>query len=1341
LQTKLVMLPTSLSAVPSALPSAEARDILDLPVEDFLATGGLPEDLVRAVKAVVMIRRIDCVGGLCDKEVEGLLTNRYSADAARVVCARLWQWLLSFADIYTKDEEDSDKDVGDLDPDDDDDEIFSRAHPEGSRVLPPTPYQSLPAIEAPPQNGELLDLWAVRYGVGDRLADRIPIEPLLHRYYGLRPDGLPATIREAVLLKAGQIRGSAYLQGNVASQLVSSAKAHLHRAAQAVAIIRRRQDEHTARKRRPDDPFLLRLLDTVQRQRDSLAVDAKPRPLGLYLPGRIYVDPGMPKLIYWEWQIQDSRAPGTSDRAVLDILLSTWDSDSLHFRCLQCREPLRCPHALTALDRLIVLLSDPEDALADALIPVLRVPSWSRLLDHLDGHLAKVVPAADETQRLVWEISDGPLEKTLLPVLQRLSKRGTWSRGQRLRLEDLDRQPHLLRDTADQAAFEALTSGRRGYSFGLPSQSPRELWRALAALVGTPRVYADPMRSVAVSVRKVRPVLRVDSVEGGFRLRFLLGPTEVEPETLLDATKDGRHVVWVDAEHNRCLLALVDTDVVALISAMARYPITLPGEAVNELVGRLPRMQGTMDLHLPEDVRGQRVEPPTTIVCRIEPAVDEGIRIAMVVRPIADGPVFPPGEGPPEILHAREGRRLHAVRALGAERERAAHLQQVLGIDDSNTSGDWRWDISEDAVALDLLGKLRGLSELAEVEWPAGEIRVDSVFRVALKVQVRKRRDWFGAEGGVEIDGARVSLAQLLAAIRAGRRYVKLGARRFAAIEDDLRDRLAALDDVVFENQGAIELGLLAAPVLADLVENARQLDLEPAFRATLGKLEAARVAEVALPDGLQTTLRHYQDDGFRWMARLSAWGLGACLADDMGLGKTVQALALLLQRAQRGPALVVAPTSVVSNWVAECTKFAPGLRPQIYRGPDRAAVLSELGKGSLLITSYAIAVRDAQALSAIAFSTLIVDEAQSVKNALTQRFRAIRDLQADFRVALTGTPIENHLGELWAIFRLVTPGLLGPWEQFRQRFAVPIERHHDRARQSALARVVRPFILRRTKREVAPELPSRTEMNQSIDLSPAERRLYEAARIDVLESLAKSAGAGGGEEARQRIKILAALTRLRLLCCHPRLVVEGSTAGSAKLAALVDLLTELRDEGHRALVFSQFTSFLDLARPLLAESGLRTLTLDGSTPAAVRDERVRAFQAGEADVFLLSLRAGGTGLNLTAATYVIHLDPWWNPAVEDQATDRAHRIGQERPVTVIRLVARGTIEEQVLALHEEKRQLAASVLDGADMAARLDGDELLDLIRRSGGPADTDEDEAADADAATTDPQASTDV
>jgi hypothetical protein len=1205
------MIPTTLAAIPQALPFAEARDMLSAPLQEFLSSGGLAFPLIRAVRTVAMIRGIGSVSGLCNSEVEGLLVNRYSSDVARAVRTRLWEWLLSSAD----DGEDFEDALEDEDFEDALDHASDVPGPEveildgpaGPRALPLAPRESLPAVEAPPCGGEMLDAWAERYQVRDRLADSMQLDRLLNIYYGPGPDGLPETVRDAVLIQPRQIRAPAHLRAAIASNLTMSAKAYLHRAAQAMTIARRRQAEHAARARKPNDPNLLRLTDLVRRQREALAAEAKARPAGTYLPGRIDLDPSVPKVTYCEWHIHDSCAPGTSDKAVLDILLTAWDCGNLRFECRLCREPLACNHALTALDRLLTLLEDPSAPLAAALVPVLRVPSWVRLLDHLDTRLAQAAPAAaDETQRLVWELLCQPQGTALLPVLQKLGKRGAWSRGQRLRLEDLEHKPHLLRDPVDRATFEALMNARdhRTYYYADRSQTPRQVWRGLEALLGSPRVYADAMRSAPISVRKVRPALKVDSVDEGFRLRLALGPAEVDPKALLDATKDGRHAVWLDAEHHRCLLVLLGEDVAALISAMARFPIVLPAEAITELVGRLPRMQTAMDLHLPKTVLGERVEAPTAMVCRLEPLPDEGLRIEMVVRPIAGGPVFAPGEGPTEVLHARDGRRLHALRVPAAERERAAHLAQVLGLDDATTSGIWRWDVPDDGAALEVLGKLRGLPELIEVEWPAGEIRVDRVVRGALKVAVRKRRDWFGADGGVEIDGARVSLSELLAAIRAGRRYVKLSARRFAAIEDDLRERLAALDDVVFDHQGAVELGLLAAPLLAGLVEDSRQLDLEPAFQAALGKLEAACAAEVAPPDGLQATLRHYQEDGFRWLARLSAWGLGACLADDMGLGKTVQALGLLLRRAELGPALVIAPTSVVANWVEECAKFAPSLQPHVYRGPGRAALLQGLGQGSLLVTSYAIAVRDAEALAAIPFSTLIVDEAQAVKNALTQRFRAIRDLQADFRVALTGTPIENHLGELWAIFRLVTPGLLGSWEQFRQRFAVPIERHHDRTRQAALARAVRPFLLRRTKAEVAPELPARTEMNQTIELGPAERRLYEAARIEVLESLAKSAAAGVGDEARQRIKILAALTRLRLLCCHPRLVAPDSPAGSAKLAALVDLLTQLRDEGHRALVFSQFTSFLDLARPLLADS-----TAEPQRPCA-RSACVRSRQA-----------------------------------------------------------------------------------------------------------------------------------
>jgi SNF2 family DNA or RNA helicase len=353
--------------------------------------------------------------------------------------------------------------------------------------------------------------------------------------------------------------------------------------------------------------------------------------------------------------------------------------------------------------------------------------------------------------------------------------------------------------------------------------------------------------------------------------------------------------------------------------------------------------------------------------------------------------------------------------------------------------------------------------------------------------------------------------------------------------------------------------------------------------------------------------------------------------------------------------------------------------------------------------------------LAAIPFATLVVDEAQALKNPSTRRARAARHLNAGFRIALSGTPLENHLGELWSLFAIIFPGLLGSWDQFRERFAAPIERGKDPDANAALSRVLRPFLLRRTKQEVARELPPRTEIQVPVALSEEEWTLYEDARLAAVAEVSQQ-GKGLRNE-QQRFQVLAALTRLRLLASHPRLYDGQSRVTSSKMRRLLELLEELRSEGHRALVFSQFTSHLELVQEELERAGFTYQYLDGSTPAASRAERIQAFQEGAGEVFLISLKAGGTGINLTAADYVIHLDPWWNPAVEDQATDRAHRIGQTRPVTVYRLIARGTIEEQILSLHSDKRALVAGVLEGTNAAARLSTRDLLALLEAGSSP------------------------
>ncbi|MFN8708694.1 MAG: DEAD/DEAH box helicase, partial [Planctomyces sp.] len=489
------------------------------------------------------------------------------------------------------------------------------------------------------------------------------------------------------------------------------------------------------------------------------------------------------------------------------------------------------------------------------------------------------------------------------------------------------------------------------------------------------------------------------------------------------------------------------------------------------------------------------------------------------------------------------------------------------------------------------------------------------------------------------------------------------------------------------------------------------QVESDKHWEKCLTRLRDATELAPEPPAGLNAQLRDYQLEGFRWLYRISHWGIGGILADDMGLGKTVQTLALLLTRVESGPTLVIAPTSLGFNWQAECERFAPSLRPVLFRDSDREGLREQIAEGDLVICSYGLALREAEILKEIPWGTLILDEAQNIKNSNSKTAAQIRTFQAEWKIALTGTPMENHLGELWSIFHTVAPGVLGSWEQFRRRFAVPIEKDGNSERREALSRVISPFILRRSKSEVLEDLPERTETNLMVDLSAEERRRYDRMRLAAVSELEEIGDDNLSHD--QRFRVLQMLTRLRQLSCHIGLVDDTWEGTSAKLEVLMELLMQLKERGNRPLIFSQFTSHLALIREAMEKAGLTFQYLDGQTTPTARKERVEAFQKGESDAFLISLKAGGTGLNLTAADYVIHMDPWWNPAVEDQATDRAHRIGQTRPVMVYRIIARGTIEEQILKMHEDKRDLVDGVLSGADSAARLSTKELAELIRQ----------------------------
>ncbi|MBD3782521.1 MAG: DEAD/DEAH box helicase [Micrococcales bacterium] len=580
--------------------------------------------------------------------------------------------------------------------------------------------------------------------------------------------------------------------------------------------------------------------------------------------------------------------------------------------------------------------------------------------------------------------------------------------------------------------------------------------------------------------------------------------------------------------------------------------------------------------------------------------------------------------------------------------------------------------------------------------------------------------DWFDLDISVTVAGEDVPLAPLIEAIARGHEHLILDSGTWFSLERPELETLRRLVDEARSLQdkpsdplriSAVHIGLWEELAALGVVEEQSER-----WQRTVGRLVDGTGLEPAeVPRGLDATLRPYQVDGFRWLSMLWDCGLGGVLADDMGLGKTVQTLAMVLRAQERGelehPVLVVAPTSVLSTWAGEAARFAPSLRTAVVdrtRGKDGRGLGAVIDGADIVITSYTVARIDEVAWRSREWSAVVLDEAQFVKNHQAKTYQAVRRLSARAKFAITGTPLENSLMDLWSLLSIVAPGLHPRPGAFKEQWANPIERDGDAERLATLRRRVRPLMLRRTKESVARELPPKQEQLLTVDLHPRHRAVYDRHLQRERQRLLGLIDDLDGN----RMAVLRALTALRQMSLDPSLVDEqyAGLAESAKVDTLVEYVTELAGEGHRALVFSQFTGFLGIVRRRLEAEGIAYEYLDGRTRD--RADRIAAFRDGDAPVFLISLKAGGFGLTLTEADYVFVLDPWWNPAAEAQAIDRAHRIGQTKPVNVYRLVSRNTVEEKVVALQERKRDLFTRVVDeGAALSRALTADDLRDLL------------------------------
>jgi superfamily II DNA or RNA helicase len=644
------------------------------------------------------------------------------------------------------------------------------------------------------------------------------------------------------------------------------------------------------------------------------------------------------------------------------------------------------------------------------------------------------------------------------------------------------------------------------------------------------------------------------------------------------------------------------------------------------------------------------------------------------------------GEGRPRVVRRDVGAEMAGVQAL---------LNQNFEVSES---GEELVASGDEAIAF----WTNGIGELPE-DWDrfVPDDLVDVTIReesVTPQMRVSSGVDWLNLDMKFESGGAVVREDELRACLEHGRRLVQLEDGSYAPIDpEQVGDVLTRMAEIYATAGMKDKLPLSQAGRVQDLLKMVENAKVSASAKTLFAKIEDIdEIPKVAKPRTLKADLRPYQKEGYSWLVFLHELNSGGILADDMGLGKTVQAIALLLwakSKYKKKLNLVVAPTSVVPNWEREIAKFAPGLKTVVWQGPNRSQRAPELEKADVMITSYALLRRDEELLQALDLRYVILDEAQHIKNPMSQTARSAKKLSSERRLALTGTPIENRLSELWSIFDFVSPGLLGTLKTFEERIARPIDRG-DMETAQRLRATIKPFVMRRLKRDVAADLPDKIEQEMIVPLAEEQSKLYKQVLGQVRKSVLSEVEKKGVSKAQ--IQILAALTRLRQVACDPRLMklpdTDFNPDDSGKLGALREIIDEAIDGGHRVLVFSQFVQMLNYIREALDADGVEYQYLDGSTKDRI--ERVDRFNDdASVPVFLISLKAGGTGLNLTGADTVVHFDPWWNPAVEDQATDRAHRIGQTKNVNVYKLIAAGTVEEKILELSAKKRELVSNVL------------------------------------------------
>ena len=913
---------------------------------------------------------------------------------------------------------------------------------------------------------------------------------------------------------------------------------------------------------------------------------------------------------------------------------------------------------------------------------------WEHTIEKLESFIIHNNPSTEPTSRLLWILRDGKIglhEQNML-------KNGAWSTIKDIgptRLQKILDTKHTFSES-DSKALNGVSYDRY---YGVMIRSD-----VIFALVDAPNIFLHGNPPTRVELVAGQVQLNVTKVKDGYKLK--LNYCYTEAKIIITKESSTRYLVINYTENTANIARIIGSNGIII-------PATSKERVLNLVYNANSNIKIQADF---EDDNIVSIPANNNRTIQLVPQ-DDGLHVSLLFQPFLpyEAGYFYPAIGQSTLVCTSEsGVRQKVARDIKLEAKLAKEI--VDNCPSLSGTQDYTWtfsDLESSLEVLDELSECKNRFADLEIQWPKGQtlsVR-KKITHDSFSLRIKASQNYFEYDGTVKLDDGKViSMKFLLSLLENApqKKFVKLDDGSFVTLSDNFRSQLAELNQVSHGNK----IFNLTSDSLQNLADATSDVQLDKSWNEHIKRLSNINKHNPEVPSTLQTQLRDYQIDGFKYLSRLANWHIGICLADDMGLGKTVQTIALILERAHNGATLIIAPTSVCFNWVNELEKFAPTLNIYIaYDIVDRSTQIAKMKAMDVLICSYGLLGSLEDILIAKEWQILILDEAQSIKNSNTKRWSVVSKLNSSVRIALTGTPIENHLGELWSIFHFLNPGLLGTLKHFQNKFITPISNSNQVAK-TALKNIVKPYILRRTKSEVLTELPAKIEKSIIIEPSADEMAFYEAIKQKSLEKLNNLDGTN------KRISILAELTKLRQACCHSTLIDPEINLSNSKLEAFIELVLELRANNHKALIFSQYVRYLQIVKAELERNGFTYQYIDGSTAVSNRKKAVAEFQSGSSDVFLISLKAGGTGLNLTAADYVVILDPWWNPAVEDQAAGRAHRIGQLRPVTVYRLITKNTIEEKIIKLHQDKRDLAGDLLEGQDIGGKLTDDDLLALIR-----------------------------